>query len=222
MLDTVKEEFENRSNEIDILYAHLASLTPKEGSANDELDGLACILSSSLCLMIYNQIESTAYSCVEAIYDALEENNISFNSLVPTFKQKILEDCRESYHSGKSLVKRLNGGGIAEALAKASLNLERVFNGNVDAKRIREIMALYNLCITPPSLANEGAELLNIKLARQALAHGNTSFQNYGRKITLEELNTRRNNAREYMSHIIELTAHYLTEKLYLANPSAA
>ena len=93
MLEAVKDEFDKRSEEIDTLYSHIVGLDAEpDESVRDASVGLISILASSLCLMLYNQVESTAFSCVEAIYDNVHEKRVSFNRLVPGFKKKILND----------------------------------------------------------------------------------------------------------------------------------
>lgn len=222
MLDAVRDEFEKRSDEIDLLFSHVEALSSCVDPAGRGEDGLLPILLSSLCLMLYNQIESTAFSCVEAIYDAVHERAVNFNALVEGFKRKILDDCKESYHSGSSLLRSIQGRDIACVLAKASLKIDRVFSGNVDAKKIRDILKLYNLIVTNPTPDNAGADLVSIKDARNALAHGASSFEKHGRNLTLSDLDRFRNNVREYMGHIVVLTEAYLVDERYLDRVSAA
>lgn len=223
MLEAVREEFDKRSEEIDTLYSHIASIDAKTSTLlNSTTTGLISILSSSMCLMLYNQVESTAFSCVESIYDGIHEKRVSFNKLVPGFKKKIIHDCRQAYHSADSLMKSFQDNDISEVIAKTSLKLEKVFSGNVDAKRIKEVLKNYHLQVTNPNHLNQGAELLNLKTARNSLAHGSASFEKYGRSLTISDLHKLRDNIREYMSHLITLTENYLEAEAYLASSNAA
>lgn len=223
MLEDVKDEFNKRSDEIDTMYSHIEAIDaePDELVRSASAD-LISILASSLCLMLYNQVESTAFSCVEAIYDGVHQKRISFNKLVPGFKKKILSDFRQAYHSIDTLMGGLQNNDISEVIAKASLKLDKVFSGNVDARKLREVLAHYNLAITGPSPLNQGAELLSLKTARNSLAHGSASFEKHGRSLTISDLNNLRDNIREYMSHVIRLTESYLVSEAYLAPVSAA
>lgn len=223
MLETLRDEFEKRSEEIDVLLAHVEGLLAElEGQLTSGENPLAYILMSSLCLIIYNQVESTAFSCVEAIYDGLEERRVGFNLLAGSFKKRILEDCRGGGRSGRSLLEAMAGRGIDEALAKASLKVDTVFSGNVDARKIREVMAEYNLILTTPTSGNAGAVLNNIKEARKSLAHGSSSFESYGRTLVASDLRSMVHESREYMTHVIDLTEHYLTNSKYLDQSGAA
>lgn len=214
------EEFDKRSEEIDTLFAHIENLDlQRNGLGASTLDSLISILASSLSLMLYNQVESTAFSCVEAIYDGVHEKKVSFNKLVPGFKKKILNDCRQAYHSVESLMRGIENNDISEVLAKTSLRLDKVFSGNVDAKRLREVLGSYNLILRGPTDRNQGADLLSLKTARNSLAHGSASFEKHGRGLTMSDLGELRNNIREYMSHVIAMTAQYLQEERYL-NPA--
>lgn len=223
MLESVKDEFDRRSDEIDILYSHVQKVDIEAGEqSNETASQLRSILASSFCLILYNQVESTAFSCVEAIYDGIHERRVNFNQLVRSFKKKILQDCKGEYHSPDSLLDALRDGDIAEALARASLKLEKIFSGNVDAKKIKMVMGYYNLTVTNPNHLNNGAELQQLKTARNSLAHGSSSFEKYGRDLTITDLDKLRNNVREYMSHVINLTQAYLDAQLYLAPSDAA
>lgn len=218
MLEDVKDEFNKRSSEIDTLYAHIEGIDSEpDETIRDASTGLFSILASSLCLMLYNQVESTAFSCVESIYDNVHEKRVSFNRLVPGFKKKILNDCRQAYHSVDGLMVAFQNNDISEVIAKTSLKLDKVFSGNVDAKKLREVLANYHLTVSGPSHLNKGAELLSLKIARNSLAHGSASFEKYGRSLTISDLNNLRNNIREYMSHVVALTESYLESEAYLA-----
>lgn len=217
MLEAAREEFDKRSDEIDTLYSHIESIDEGTNTlVRDTSASLISILSSSLCLMLYNQVESTAFSCVESIYDGVHEKKISFDQLVPGFKKKILNDCRQAYHSVDSLMKGFKDNDISQVIARTSLKLDKVFSGNVDAKKIKDVLKNYHLKVTGPNHLNQGAELLNLKSARNSLAHGSASFEKYGRSLTLSDLNKLRNNIREYMSHLIKLTEDYLEAEAYL------
>jgi len=223
MMEAIREEFDKRSEEIDTLFSHVEYLdSQRDGMGANATDGLISILASSLSLMLYNQVESTAFSCVEAIYDGVHEKKISFNRLVPGFKKKILNDCRQAYHSVETLMKGIEDNDISEVIAKTSLRLDKVFSGNVDAKRLREVLGHYNLILRGPTERNQGADLLSLKTARNSLAHGSASFEKYGRGLTMSDLSELRNNIREYMSHVITMTAQYLQEERYLSPVGAA
>lgn len=223
MLESIRDEFSRRSEEIDALYAHIQGVdAAMDAAARDLSPGLVSILASSLCLMLYNQVESTAFSCVESIYDGVHERQVSFDRLVPGFKKKILNDCRQSYHSADSIILGLSNRDISAALARASLKLDKVFSGNVDARKLREVLGHYNLVVTAPSQLNQGGDLLNLKTARNSLAHGSSSFDKYGRNYTLADLCKLRDNVREYMAHLIDLTASYLEAEAYLEPLNAA
>ncbi|WP_237045472.1 MAE_28990/MAE_18760 family HEPN-like nuclease [Aquipseudomonas alcaligenes] len=223
MLDTVREEFNKRSDEIDTLFAHIEALSDKgKESFKDDDGGLVSILVASLSLMLYNQIESTAFSCVEAIYDGLEELSVSFDSLVESFKERVLNDCRGAGRSGGSILKKIGSQGIGVGIAHASLKLDTVFSGNVDARKIRTVLGEYNLKVTALSSGNKGEALLDIKEARKSLAHGSSSFESYGRNIVVSDLKRQINEVREFMGHLIDLTEEYFESKRYLAETGAA
>jgi len=223
MMEAIKEEFDKRSEEIDTLFSHIESLDSRRGNIGESSsDSLISILASSLSLMLYNQVESTAFSCVEAIYDGVHERRISFNRLVPGFKKKILNDCRQAYHSVDSLMRGIENNDISEVIAKTSLKLDKVFSGNVDAKKLREVLGSYNLILRGPTDRNQGADLLSLKTSRNSLAHGSASFEKHGRGLTLSDLGELRDNIREYMSHVITVTAQYLQDEQYLSPVDAA
>lgn len=58
----------------------------------------------------------------------------------------------------------LGNSDISAALAKASLKLDKVFSGNVDAQKIRDVLKHYNLVVTAPSRLNQGLSFSILKL----------------------------------------------------------
>jgi len=197
---------------IDKLLSHTKELA--DDDANQEL---IAILYSSLDLMIYNQVESTASSCFEAIYDHLQDERILFDALIPNFQKKILSDVLSTYTAGKTLHDRINGEKLSQVISQLSFKGEKFFSGNVDKKKLNAISGQYGLNFTTPANANNGDDLVTIKTTRNRLAHGLISFSRHGASSTYTDVEGRVKNARAFMRALVSQIEEYLINKRYLA-----
>jgi len=92
-----------------------------------------------------------------------------------------------------------------------SLDVEDHFSGNVDARRVREIGALYGFSTdTDKSRTRAGADLLTIKNVRNDLAHGQKTYDEVGRDYTFKELLEISCRSSAYVKAILDNIAVYL------------
>jgi hypothetical protein len=176
-MSAVEEDFKQRCEEIELYLNYLAQL---ESETRTSVPLMATMKASAM-LLIYNLVESTASNSIESIYDHLKSEGIGFLDVDDALKTMVLKCAKET--SPKNLVKRMRDELLD--LAVAAFKKDKVFSGNVDARAIREMWDEYGISRTD-SYREEA--LVEIKRARNDLAHGSKSFSELGRSLAVADL----------------------------------
>ena len=149
-----------------------------------ELSSILSIINSSILVMLYNLIESTAVGCVEHLYDQLRDKNISYNSLNAAFKDRIFKDLKVRQIKSTEFISSALSSGLDSSIISSSYSKENYFNGNVDAKKIKDIFKVFQLNF----VSGRGGKLVDVKDARKMLTHSESSFEKYGRNFSRNDL----------------------------------
>lgn len=176
-MSAVEDDFNQRSDEIELYLTHLARL---EAQTSADV-ALMATMKASAMLLIYNLVESTAVNSIESIYDHLKSERMGFIAVDDALKVMVLKCAREC--NPAALVRRMRDELLD--LAVAAFKKDKVFSGNVDARAIRDMWDDYGIARTDP-YAEEA--LLEVKRARNDLAHGAKSFSELGRSLTVGDI----------------------------------
>jgi hypothetical protein len=214
---TFLQEFETRRGEV-LRYLAVMVLAERAISAaggakyDDELK----IFRAGALLVIYNAVEASARLGILAIYDEIEQTETTFDELKERFRVKILQDFKSNVGS-KSFPSLRR---IAVDLVIKSLDEQKLFSGNVDAKKLRDVGQDYGFdTTTEHRLTKHGADLLTVKSRRQDLAHGNESFSEVGKQYTTDDVRRIARYSLAYMGAILRNIDLYLDNRGYKEPP---
>lgn len=207
-MQTVKETFQARVNEINIYYKFIESYSPN--STDRELNK---ILRSNLILMLYNLVESSISNAIEEIHSSIYSHKISFDLLNIELKKVLIKQLKNS--NPHTFVLSIND--IAIDIVKQSFNKRQISDGNIDNETIVKLGLQYGFC-THTSYKNtqSGKCLKTIKGRRNDLAHGTYSFTEIGKEYTIEDLGKMKDEAIQYIKEIILNIESYLSTKSYI------
>ena len=226
MASLVLEEFESRQDDIDRLIelaqflddAEIISKKDCDSGNEDQIeidDRMKSIMNSLIQLASYNQIESTMRGCLESLYDNIDDRSVSYDKLTNCIQKNIIKSIINGGKSTESLHSNL-GQEIAQKIPKSSLNIRKIFNGNVSKETITKIKKDYEIEIIAPLGTRDGVEITLLKDARNDLAHGNKSFSEHGRKYSLEEVINVCNRTNNYLRATISSFDDYIEQEKYL------
>jgi hypothetical protein len=200
-VSVVTDDFDQRCHEVRRFIDHLLNLE-EEGGVDI---GLMATMKASAMLMIYNVMESSMANAIEAIFDHLRSERIGFIDVDDNIKQMVLT-CAKRRNS-KDLVARMRDEVID--LVIAAFQKDEIFSGNVDARMIRSIWDDYGISRTG---SYEEPVLLEVKTARNDLAHGSKSFSELGRSLTARDIGEKFDAAKEMLSKAIaDVETHIAT-----------
>jgi len=205
-MNTVQADFEKRCNEID---TYLGWLVEVEVSPKQIPAGLPATMKAAAVLLLYNLVESTMTNAVEAVFDELENRKVSFDVLRSEFKIAVIQNVKNC--AANKLTTRM--AVVATDIIGASFDKAKVFNGNVDARRIRETLSELGVEKTHNY---EEAKLHEIMTARNSLAHGAESFADYGKDLTAPQLVRDFQAVRTLLGHVLLDFASYINDRRYL------
>jgi hypothetical protein len=223
MNSTLFQDFNERSKEVSKYLMFLKNLEQETTQLSIGIIGkhkirkvdseLEKTLKAAGFLLLYNLIESTMRSAIEAIFDELSKEGICFDDIRDELKVVIIKNIKN--HSPNNLLNNIKT--IAVDIISASFDKEKLFSGNLDASKIRDTAKTYGFsCKTNSRKTGDGSDLLTIKTNRNALAHGFSSFNEVGKDVSADELLEIKKKVVSYLREILQNIEKYLASKEYL------
>lgn len=178
------------------------------------------IMKSNFLLMLYNLVEACIVSGMLEIYENLENDACSYNSVISEIRliwsnYKINEIYgpvteRSAYESRVQEIidSIVNNNPIV--LTKDALGI----SGNLDAKKIKAICDRHKIRYR---LQTPGASLAQIKKYRNDLAHGDVSFSDCARDLPISDLERIKEEVFIFLNDILKGMKRYYDGKLYKA-----
>lgn len=208
-MQSVKTIFQERVNEVEAYYTFIDSYIAS--SSNDDLNK---ILKSNLLLMLYNLIESSMANAVEEIHNEIHVKTVSFNTLKTELKKRLIKYLKNNLNPDQ-FVASVND--IALDIIKQCFDKQKLFNGNIDSRKIQELSQNYGFSSnTDYNQTKHGSCLVTIKGRRNDLAHGTFSFTEVGKEYSIGDLEKMKNETINYLSEIINNIEQYLNNQDYI------
>lgn len=213
--------FEERKKEIEFYYSVLVDIDANDNSAVNTIDNKLFfrIMKSNFLLMLYNIVEATVTTGMLEIYEQLKNDGCTYSSLISEM-QNIWRDykVKEIYHSSSQLKSYINrvedvvNDIINEAPVIFNKNMLDI-NGNLNAKRIKEICDRHRIRY---KVVDDEMRLERVRKKRNALAHGDESFSDCARDITIVDLEALKDTVFNFLTGITKGMEKYYNEKQYL------
>ena len=215
--------FEDRKAEIEFYYSIMLDIENNTGKIQTiDNSKFFRILKSNFLLMLYNLVEACVVSGMLEIYESLKQSQSGYNELIEEIqslwsKYKIGEiykssGTRSSYEKGVREI-------IAQVITDEPVFLNRAaleISGNLDARRIKNLCDKH--CIRYVASDDDGC-LKTVKEKRQNLAHGDESFGDCARDMTLSQLEHIKDEVIRFIGSILNGMKNYYDNKLYLREP---
>jgi hypothetical protein len=219
------ELFKERKSEIEFYYSVLVEITiPNSAIKTADNHRFAKILKSSFLLMLYNLIESCVKSGFEDIYSAVKDNGEPYVRVTEE-----LRDIWSNYEISKAhkdTANRLTYGKrvkeiIEQVIANNPLVITRDaldMSGNLDARQIRTLLDIHKISFSESGQSDKN-NILMVKNKRNALAHGDEAFEEAARELTIEDLESMKDEVFIFISDVLRGMTTYYNAKKYLSAP---
>lgn len=213
--------FDDRKEEINYYYSVIYKIESDEHKTAtiENNNKLIKIMKSNLLLMLYNLVEACVVSGMMEIYENLKNNSCSYDSLINEIQNiwatheinKIYGQATKK-SAYEERVKRI----IENVLSGSPIVLTRDaldISGNLNARKIRKICDNHHIRYR---LKTDGESLEKVKQQRNNLAHGDVSFGECARNLTLNDLETIKDEVFLFMEGILNGMKDYYDKKGYL------
>ena len=221
----VIQDFNELSEEVSKYFIFLQDLEQGKVKLIKEIQGnnkankidveLENTLKGSAYLLLYNLIESTMKNAIEAIFQELQEKDVSFDKIRPELKKIILVNLKG--RNPDKILEKIQD--ISLDIVSIGFNKEELFTGNIDSKLIRETAKKYGFDSQTDDKKrtnDKNSYLRLIKNNRNDLAHGNKPFGDVGKSKTADELIEIKKTIVEYLKGILENIETYIDNEEYL------
>lgn len=222
-------EFNDRVNDInayfDILSFEDAVETYKNKPITNSEIGNELLVNNTMqkcmranaIIMLYNLVESTFCNCVQLIYDAISDEHLTYLQVSDKLRKVWIDLVFDPQwpidvvrHHAKDYSDNLH----TEVLQFSEMPAGT--SGNLDFRKMVEISAKFDINFgNVPNVEAVKTTLQYLKKNRNDLAHGNTTFSSVGANVSLNELNTYKNNTIVFLQHCISVYSFYIAQKKY-------
>lgn len=229
-MNAAKFEFNKRVNEVisffQLLEAFEANnpvvafrtLNDENGQQHISQDHIK-ILKASAVLLLYNLIEASISKIVSDVFEEIKANQCSFESVSDKIQKlwidQFVHDLREGNFSDEKLKSTFNRV-ITGIFEKTVLYLDPTktlkFGGNLDETKIHDVSNKIG-CKIP---GVDGRSLKEVKRKRNQLAHGDSTFCEIGKDLTLNELKSLRDSVFRYLEEVFLNFEDYISNQGYL------
>jgi hypothetical protein len=229
---TIKDEFNNRVNEINSFYEILKiiELESPKLTAYDLTESIekTIIINSSKIdtlrstsyLLLYNLIESTIYNSITTIFDKIKDDRLKYFDIIEDVQKYWLNNIykHDDKKKKETIIETIMK--IANQIFNNTIELatnEINYGGSLDAQTIfatansmkidiGNIHRIYDKSI-------HGQILIDVKKKRNWLAHGEKSFIEVGSSSTFSQLDDAKKYICDFLEEFIKSVETYITNR---------
>ena len=222
MKNTIKE-LEIRKNEATNLLIFLKYLNetfiPDVDCPYDSTT-VSTSIKANIIMMLDNAVESTVGNCLEKVHEKIKSEKLKYNDLSDELKKLIAVYYGYSIEKASDIDKTMDhvlkfadfvNGNIDFVISYSELSEKhQLYSGNLDTREILNVLKKYGIVFE-----ERCTELKTIKDYRNKLAHGEESFEEVGRTLTVQRLEALSNRTFEYLEKLICAIDEYLNEEKF-------
>jgi len=222
IMQSVQDDFDSRVGEIDRYFNFVSLLDSRVPDAlavitNAGLDDDALFktMKANCFLLLYNLMEATTKNSIQGIYDHLRQEGVVYDDCCDLVKKVAIKNIRHEKLGVDQVHAKL--GVLVTHMVTETYQPKYLLSGSVDRESLVCLARSYGVSTRLASRQSDGKRLEDVKKQRNALAHGNLTFDEVGRDATWSDLIDIKGNVVHYMQSFINNVNDYLAARKYLA-----
>lgn len=177
---------------------------------------MQCALKAEFLILLYNIVESTVCDCLNTIYDAIADENITFSELSHAMqcmwrnylKRTSSPDCK------KTDSELSNSRVLFESIAIS-------ISGSLDFRKIIEVFSKHGCSLDESNRTKYADSFLIVKNKRNSLAHGNISFSECGSFYMIRDLQKFKDDILRGLQEIVSQVREHISNRKYRIDMSS-
>lgn len=211
--------YEERKKE---LFVFIEALKKKDDSPVADLLSLRTTMRATAVLLLYNMVEFTVTYCLRYIHDMIKEHKVPYREMTKAIqnitityyvnKIKMTKGDYDTAAQIRHMLAQVNDVELSFMTYDEFAAICPLYSGNLDSKVIRSVLKKYGICSCVRS-----RELKTVREKRNRLAHGEDTFEEIGRDLSIEYVETLMNSTFEAMETMIEEVGAFIAERSYMS-----
>lgn len=230
-MQLVEQDTESRLLEIEVLLKLVKELEKSQRSSKSKISQIATssipVLKASAFLLLYNVVESCVRSAFEQTYQEILQDNITFDQLPDGIRDIwIKQEFSIPLDTANQSTYLQRARQVANHIANdETMNLDPrklPISGSLDGNAIHTLCNKHGVPLRVSRWARGGADLVTIKIQRNALAHGHKSFSECGREYGLQDIERIYKQTKHFLSGFTKSVSRFNASKGYKNKKNAA
>ena len=171
---------------------------------------MQCAIKAQFLMLLYNIVESTVCDCLNAIYDSIGDEELTFSELSDEMKNMYRNNLRRTSNPN---YKKTDAELMALPVRFAGLAVN--ISGSLDMRRIIEVFSEHGCHLNQTKREKYANSFLVVKNKRNNLAHGNISFSECGSNYLISDLQKFKSDILCCMQEVVTQTRDYISQRLY-------
>lgn len=195
-------------------------LSPEEAEYNIVI--VRTSIKANIILMLYNAVESTLTKSLEGIHEKIKEKRLRYSDLNSQLRMILAvyygysmeksANVNRAMEYALKLADFINGNVCFEISYTELAQKYPMYSGNLDTREIINVLKKYGIVYE-----ERCSELKTIKDYRNKLAHGEDSFEEVGRNLSIPQLEEMFRKTFEYLDKMLDEIERYLSDEKYRA-----
>lgn len=185
-------------------------ITHADGSKLFVNQEMQCALKAQFLIVLYNIVESTVCDCLNAIYDSVTDDELTFAELSDEMRA-MWKNYVKRNQKPDSLKSDTELMGMAIRFESLAINI----SGNLDIRKIFEVFAKHGCILDETNRKKYSNSFFVVKNKRNLLAHGNTSFSECGSLYLVSDLHKFKDDILKGMQEVVAQAKGYISNKKY-------
>lgn len=216
-METIKRDFFDEKENIRNFFEYIQNQESNAGLSINPMQKSSCIL------ILYNLIESMFTKLLTYIHLIVLDDRFRYQELNDSIRKTIFkyhshffDDIDKNHSELEYFLYITNNTKKVHISYEKMSDIYQLFSGNLDSKIIIGVLEnKYGFRLKDREKLKETA-LQTIKRGRNILAHGEQSFGDYGRQLSIQEINDKRDKVFDFIDNLIIECEHYLNQQDYL------
>ncbi|WP_170236366.1 MAE_28990/MAE_18760 family HEPN-like nuclease [Streptococcus hyovaginalis] len=158
---------------------------------NDEADSVFKSMKSNATIMLYNLVEACVRITMSDYYEKFNNSHQSYSQTIEKLRRLWIRYSARMFNESnvsKNVFEMIEN--VMNDEYRISLDFEKHFSlsGNADLREIKSILEIHGIEYNSEEFKNYGGALKSVKDMRNSLAHGNISFEENGKGLTVADI----------------------------------